>query len=198
MTLPNIPKNFEWIDPDKIGQIPKMIVEGSMLLGVKEVAGSGSNPVILKMAEDIGAKKIYKADSMAWCAVSHNAVAVRAGKKISGYKDPYDLLRALAFQKNGVSINVDDWEVIDLEDAMFGDTLIFMRPEGGHIGIYIGESATHYYVMGGNQNNMYSFTRVAKHRLVAVRRPKYKIATPSSVKKYFLTDTGTPASTNEA
>lgn len=191
-----LPKNFEWMN--LIGALPKMITEGIALLGVKEISGAHSNPEILKFAKEIGVDGIYKNDDTSWCAVAHNAVAKRAGKAIDGYADKYDLLRALAFQKQGVAFNTEDWDVVPVGEAMLGDTLVFKRPEGGHIGIYVGESATHYYVMGGNQNNMYSITRIQKGRLVAVRRPEYKIAMPESVKKYFLSDTGVPVTTNEA
>lgn len=192
----NLPSNFKWLE--NIGTLPKMIVEGILLLGIKEIKGTKSNPVILKFAEDIGVKNIYKNDDTSWCALSHNAIALRAGKKIFGYKDPYDLLRALAFQKQGAEINKDDWQIVAPDNAVLGDSLIFKRPGGGHIGIYIGESKTHYIVMGGNQNNEYSFTRIDKKRLVAVRRPTYKIAMPGAVKKYFLENSGVPITSNEA
>lgn len=191
----NLPSNFKWLL--NLGTLPKMITEGMKLLGIQEIKGAKSNPEILKFAAEIGVQNIYKNDDTSWCAVAHNAVAQRAGKKIGGYKDTYDLLRALAFQRQGVDLNADDWDVVPIGQAMLGDTLIFKRPEGGHVGLYIGESATHYYVMGGNQNNMYSFTRIAKGRLVAVRRPQYSAA-PVSVKKYQLNDTGVPVTTNEA
>lgn len=192
----NLPKNFEWLGT--IGQLPKMILEGILLLGIAEIKGAKSNPVILKFAEDLGVRNIYKNDDTSWCALAHNAVAMRAGKQIMGYSDKYDLLRALAFHKNGTEINKDDWEVIEKDKAMLGDTLIFKRSGGGHIGMYIGESKTHFIVMGGNQNNMYSITRIDKDRLAYVRRPRYKIAQPGSVKKYFLENTGVPITTNEA
>lgn len=193
----NLPKNFEWLRP-LLPYAPKMIIEGILMLGIAEIKGKESNPAILKFAEDLGVINIYKNDDTSWCALSHNAIALRAGKKIFGYKDKYDLLRALAFLKNGIEINKDDWEVISKEKAMLGDSLIFKRPGGGHIGIYIGESNTHFYVMGGNQNNMYSITRISKNRLVGVRRPYYKIAMPGAVKKYFLDNNGAPQTTNEA
>lgn len=192
----SLPINFQWLNT--IGVLPKMVAEGIKLLGIKEIPGAASNPKILEFAREIGVSAIYKNDDISWCALAHNAVAKRAGKAIYGYSDQWDLLRALKFLMNGVSINKDDWEVIDLDKAVLGDSLIFQRPEGGHIGTYIGENATHFYVMGGNQSNMYSFTRVAKTRLVGVRRPKYKIARPESAVKYFLNDTGIPVTSNEA
>lgn len=191
-----LPQNFKWIE--KLGVLPKMIVEGILMLGIQEIKGQKSNPLILKFAKDIGVDDIYKNDDTSWCALAHNAIAKRSGKRIGFKKDKYDLLRALAFQAYGIDLFPDEWKVIPISEAMFGDTLIFKRPDGGHIGLYIGESKTHYYVMGGNQNNMYSFTRIAKERLVAVRRPAYNIGIPSSVKKYALNDTGVPVTTNEA
>jgi len=190
----SLPANFKWID--SIGTLPKMVQEGIKVLGIKEIPGPTSNPEILKFAAEIGVSSIYKNDDTSWCAVSHNAIAKRAGKVIS-FLDKYDYLRALAFLKIGDQFNVDTWLIIDNRDAKFGDTLIFQRPGGGHVGMYIGESTTHYYVMGGNQSNMYSFTRVSKERLVGVRRPKY-IYMPVSVKKYTLNDTGTPITSNES
>jgi uncharacterized protein (TIGR02594 family) len=193
----NIPENFSWLKP-LLPSAPKMVIEGLLLLGIAEIKGQKSNPAILKFAADIGVQGIYKNDDTSWCALSHNAVALRAGKKIFGYKDKYDLLRALAFLKNGIEINKENWLIIEKDKAAFGDSLIFKRPGGGHIGIYLGESKTHYYVLGGNQNNMYSITRIAKYRLEGVRRPVYNSGVPGSVKKYYLNDTGTPETTNEA
>ena len=193
---PRFEKWVKWLY--SLGVLPKMIIEGILLLGTKEIKGAKSNPIILKFAEDIGVKSIYKNDDTSWCALAHNSIAVRAGKKVSGFKDPYDLLRALSFQKQGLELNKDEWEVVPVDGAMLGDTLIFKRPEGGHIGMYIGESKTHFYVMGGNQNNEYNFTRIAKNRLVAVRRPRWKVAAPDSVKKYEINDNGIPVTTNEA
>jgi len=191
-----LPENFKWIDT--IGELPKMVTEGIKLLGIKEIPGAHSNPEILKFADEIGVRDIYKNDDTSWCAVAHYAVCLRAGKAIDiGKKDKYDKLRAKSFAQLGSSVNADTWRVIDRKEAMLGDTLVFVRPGGYHVGMYIGESPTHFIVMGGNQSNMYSITRIAKERLFAVRRPKYN-AMPVSVKKYFLSNAGTPVTTNEA
>jgi cell wall-associated NlpC family hydrolase len=72
---------------------------------------------------------------------------------------------------------------------MLGDTLVFKRPGGGHVGIYVGEDSQCYHVMGGNQSNAYGFTRIAKGRLVAARRPKY-INQPENVRVIHLAATG--------
>lgn len=189
----NLPDNFKWIET--IGVLPKMVSEGIKILGTKEIAGPANNPVIMALAAELGVGGIYTSDDkQAWCAIAHCGIA-RRSEKVVTFPDKYDFLRALAFAKQA-KLNPRHWILVPNKDAMFGDSLVFKREEGGHVGMYIGESATHYYVMGGNQNNMYSFTRVAKDRLVAVIRPVY-ISVPASVKKYFLTDTGVPATTNE-
>jgi uncharacterized protein (TIGR02594 family) len=52
-----------------------------------------------------------------------------------------------------------------------GAVLIFWRgsPNGwqGHVGFYVGEDATHYHVLGGNQSDMVNVSRIAKNRLRA-------------------------------
>lgn len=54
-----------------------------------------------------------------------------------------------------------------------GCILVFSRgPKSGHVGLYSGEDKTHYYVLGGNQSNSISISRVAKSRLIASRWPK--------------------------
>lgn len=52
---------------------------------------------------------------------------------------------------------------------MAGAVLVFWRdsPKSwkGHVGFYVGEDATHYHVLGGNQRNSVSITRIEKRRL---------------------------------
>lgn len=50
-----------------------------------------------------------------------------------------------------------------------GAILVFWRktPSSwqGHVGFYVGEDATHYHVLGGNQSNSVTISRIAKNRL---------------------------------
>lgn len=185
----NLPENFSWMDENNIGEWPKMITEGVKLLGVKEIKGPENNPEIMKCAAELHVSDIYTSDDrMAWCALVQCAIARRAGHPVN-YKDNYDYLRALSFLKQGIEFNKEEWLVIAINLAMFGDVLIVKRPEGGHDCMYIAESKTHFYVMGGNQNDQYGFTKIAKERIVGVRRPHYT-TTPPSVKKYYMNDSG--------
>lgn len=50
-----------------------------------------------------------------------------------------------------------------------GAILVFHRGDPkswqGHVGFYVSEDATHYHVLGGNQSNAVTISRIAKNRL---------------------------------
>lgn len=169
--------NTEFIK--NIGVLPKMISEALKYVGVKEVPGKGSNPVIMEMAKYLGIQNIYLDDDTPWCALFVSYIAKKVGKPIpfSGYH----YLRAASFSNWGKSVRKDD--------AMFGDILVFTRSGGGHVGWYIAETTKTYWVLGGNQGNRVSIVEIAKNRLSAVRR-YYSIAAPDSVRKYYAESSG--------
>jgi hypothetical protein len=70
-----------------------------------------------------------------------------------------------------------------------GDVLVFTRNGGGHVGFYVAEDKDCYHVLGGNQSNSVTITRIAKSRCIAFRRPIY-INTPASVKPYLVGASG--------
>lgn len=53
----------------------------------------------------------------------------------------------------------------------YGAVLVFKRGKGGHVGFYMGETGAYYLVLGGNQSNSISISRIAKKRCIAVRWP---------------------------
>jgi uncharacterized protein (TIGR02594 family) len=168
--------------------LPRMVAEGlkAMQQNIKEIPGAKSNPLILQMAKDADVSNIYKNDDTPWCAVAHAAIAIRAGKEVPF--TGWDRLRAASFSRFGQ-------EVIN---PVLGDTLVFTRAGGGHVGLYIAEDETAYHVMGGNQANSYNITRISKNRVTAVRRPIYRSGIPLSAKKYTVAPNSEPLSTNEA
>lgn len=179
-----LPTKYKWIN--NIGPLPRMVVSALSFLGLKEYPGSANNPVIMAMAKEIGVSGIYTGDAMSWCAVFISYIC-----KISDKPLPYtgyELLRAASFATWGNS-------VAQGQEAL-GDILVFSRPGGNHVGIYIAESATTFHVLGGNQSDSVNFTEIKKSRLIACRR-FYAIGAPSSVKKYLLSSGGV-VSTNEA
>ena len=77
----------------------------------------------------------------------------------------------------------------------YGAIAIFDRDGGGHVGFLVGEDATDWYVLGGNQSNSVSITRIAKNRLVGTRWPStYKLETIALPK---MSPKGIPKTTNE-
>jgi len=49
--------------------------------------------------------------------------------------------------------------------------MVFTRSGGGHVGLYVGEDAGAYHILGGNQSNAVTITRIARERLSAMRWP---------------------------
>jgi uncharacterized protein (TIGR02594 family) len=173
-----ISARYNWLG--QIEGLPKMVQEAIKLgkLDTTEYSGSKSNPEIMALAKESGVADIYVSDETAWCAVAHVALALRAGKVIL-FKN-YDRLRAVSFTNFGTLVLV----------PMMGDTLVFKRNGGYHVGLYIGEDDTCFHTAGGNQSNQYNIIRIEKVRLLQARRPEYKIGIPSTVKRYFLDSMG--------
>ena len=173
-----IPTQYQWLNQEGA---PKMIVEALKLFGSLEVPGQGNNSTITQGAKEVGGKvaDVYKADSIPWCGLFMAVIAKRSGKLL-----PIDPLWALNWGTFGSSTNT----------AMLGDTLVFIRrtAEGnraGHVAIYVGEDATAYHVIGGNQADCVCFTRMAKNRLYAIRRPLYNVK-PANVRVIKLLPKG--------
>ncbi len=75
--------------------------------------------------------------------------------------------------------------------------VVFRRGQAsGHVGLYVGEDYGAYHVLGGNQSDGVTITRIAKDRCIAVRRPAYR-KLPVTSKPMQLAATGA-LSVNEA
>jgi uncharacterized protein (TIGR02594 family) len=164
-----------------VGLLPKMVQEGLKLMGTAEIPGPQSNPVILAWADELGLDHIYVNDDTAWCGLFVAKVATAAGKP--------------AVVKPLWARNWAKWGV-QADRPKLGDVLVFERGSGGHVGLYIAEDATTFHVLGGNQGNTVSITRINKARLLAARRPEYKNQ-PETVQAYVVSSAGT-ISSNEA
>lgn len=177
MTLPAAYRWLEAIDPQ-----PRMIAEALKLYGTHEVAGGANSPTILAWAAETGLEHVYTADSIAWCGLFCAVVAKRAGKTV-----PKDPLWALNWKNFGV----------DPGQPGLGDVLVFIRPGGGHVGLYVAEDRDAYHVLGGNTSDQVMIARIDKHRLAGARRPIWQTGQPASVKPYIVAAGGS-LSTNEA
>jgi uncharacterized protein (TIGR02594 family) len=98
-------------------------------------------------------------DETAWCGGFVAACLVEAGLT------PVKLaVRAKSWAEYGSNLR--------LTHLAPGAILVFGREGGGHVGFYVGEDDTRYYVLGGNQGNRVCVTPILKSRLIAARWPK--------------------------
>lgn len=127
--------------------------------GTHEIAGARHNPVIVGYFRDAGFPDI-KDDETAWCAAAVNAALERNG--IPGSKS----LAARSFEKWGV----------EADTPRIGDVVVMWRGSRtgwqGHVGLYVRESATHVYVLGGNQSDALNVQAFPKGKVLCYRRPR--------------------------
>lgn len=186
-----LPTTYAWLN--EIEGIPRTVLEGVKLLGTKEIVGAGNSPIIMGWAAEVGESAIgykYTGDAVPWCGLFMAVVAKRAGKTL-----PFGPLYALNWGAFGVSAG----------QPGLGDVITFLRDGGGHVGIYIAEdrgtaAKNHedacYHILGGNQSDSVSITRILKKRAQKMRRPSYNV-TPLGVRPFIVNAQGS-ISTNEA
>ena len=154
-------------------------------IGMKEIPGKTHNHKLIDLLNTAikynGVKWVD--DEMPWCGGFVAAMMLEAGI------EPVKIAaRAKSWATWGTPV--------DPIHLVPGTVLVFTRNGGGHVGFYVGEDATAYHVLGGNQNNMVNITRIAKSRLSAARWPKGVPFVGSPV--LMATKPGQPLSTNEA
>lgn len=176
-----LPGAYNWLNDEGA---PRILVEALKLYGTLETPGNASNPEIIAWANEVGAKTgmLYNDDAVPWCGLFMAVCAKRAG-----YEPPDISVRASAWSTFG---NPSD-------KPMLGDVLVFTRTGGGHVGLYVGEDAEAYHVLGGNQSDAVTITRIAKSRFSAARRSPFKIGQPKNVRRVMLKPSG-GLSQNEA
>lgn len=152
-------------------------------IGVREIVGPKHSPTIMGWIKSLGAKKLgitVKDDETAWCGTFAAQVMDSAG-----LPTPPIAVRASAWGAYGRK----------LVAPRYGCILVFTRSGGGHVGFYVGEDRDCYHVLGGNQGNAVSITRIDKGRLTEMRWPHGPMLPPP--KPIHLTPSGKP-SENEA
>jgi uncharacterized protein (TIGR02594 family) len=176
-----IPPSYSWLATE---DGPKHMVEAIRWIGTKEVAGQKNNPLIMNWVRELGVGHVFTGDAVPWCGLFVAYCMKQAGRAY-----PVHFYRAKEW---------GTWEGLGLAGGgpKFGDVLVFMRDGGGHVGFYVGEDKTAFHVLGGNQGDSVSIVRLAKPRLIAIRRPKY-FAAPANVRPIKLAGSGL-LSTNEA
>lgn len=166
--------------------IPSWLVLARSLIGVREIVGAKHSPTIMGWIKGLGAKVLgitVRDDETAWCGTFAAHVM-----QTSGYPPPPIAVRASSWGRWGRQ----------LIGPRLGCILVFTRQGGGHVGFYLGETATAYRVLGGNQSNSVSATWIAKDRLAegGMRWPSGAALPP--VAPVQLAPDGAPLSDNEA
>jgi uncharacterized protein (TIGR02594 family) len=127
--------------------------EARRLMGVREVAGSGSNLTILNWATKLGIP--YRGDDIPWCGLF---VAHCIGATLPSEPLPANPLGSRNWGKFGRP----------LDPPVDGAILMLWRgsPGGweGHVGFYDGEDRDAFHVLGGNTANAVGIARIAKNR----------------------------------
>jgi uncharacterized protein (TIGR02594 family) len=141
---------------------PHWVRVAQALIGTHEGVGPAINPVIIDWARQEGGwiERFYCDDEIPWCGLFVGHCLQVAG--LAGPKNP---LSALAWA---------DWgQPLAPEALCVGAVLVFKRAGGGHVGFYMGEDPDRQalHVLGGNQADQVSVTRIRRDRLFAARWP---------------------------
>lgn len=181
-----LPAAYSWLAREGA---PRHLVAALGLVGTREIVGPNHNPEILRWARELGAGHIFPSDEVPWCGLALAWVMHQVGRPY-----PVHFYRAREWST---------WGEARHGPALLGDIAVFSRDGGGHVGIIVGEDAgavpgapAAYHVLGGNQSNAFGFTRIAKPRAIAVRRPPYHTP-PQNLRTVRLAASGS-LSTNEA
>lgn len=155
---------------------PAWMVTAREYIGLREIPGPEHNRTIgLWLAR---LKAWWRDDETPWCGAFVGHCVQTAGLEV-----PAAWYRARAWANYGVPT-----------DPGMGAILVFSRQGGGHVGFYAGEDKQAFRVLGGNQSDGVSVTRILKLRLLAARWPA---GVPLSASRRIVGVEGS-LSTNEA
>jgi len=164
-----LPPDFAWLREEPS---PRLLKEALKLYGTREIIGGQHSPAIMSWLHELGFDWITD-DETAWCGTSLAIAAVRAGV---AERNP-EMPRAFWWLNWGVEV----------AEPMLGDVLVFAF---SHVGIYVGEDLTHYYSLGGNQNNTHNISRFPKYTLRGARRTPWRVAQPRTIRRVWLNGKG--------
>jgi uncharacterized protein (TIGR02594 family) len=153
-----IPRSPEKPDEQPSFGEPKWLRLARAELGQAEIPGEDDNPRILSYYAKAGFGGI-KDETVPWCAGFVNAMLESAGTP--GCKS----LTARSFMNWGKAV----------KKPYPGCIVVLWRksPESweGHTGFYIGETANHIKILGGNQGNKVSIAEYPKYKILGYREP---------------------------
>lgn len=136
----------------------EIIITALSKIGLHESPGTADNLEILQLAQEAGFGATYTHDDISWCSMFMNWVAKKCKMQASG------------------ALNARSWLLIGTMTKVpeMGDVAILWRDSPsswqGHVGIFIREDASNYYLLGGNQGDAVSIMPFPKNRLLGFRR----------------------------
>lgn len=137
---------------------PKWLMLARAEIGVHEIEGDQDNPAIMAYYRDAGHPEI-KHETTAWCAAFSGAMLERSGTPSAKTLSARDYL---------------SWGK-KLDKPQIGCVCVFSRGDPraytGHVGFYVGEDGGNILLLGGNQSDGVSVTRMPKSRLLGYRWP---------------------------
>jgi uncharacterized protein (TIGR02594 family) len=139
------------------GSNPRWLEIAKGYVGLKEIPGAKHNTVIQSWLARLGAW--WRDDETPWCGVFVAHCLREAGLPL-----PQNWMRARAWADYGSNLRSTH--------VAPGAILVFARQGGGHVGFYAGEDSSYFYVLGGNQSNAVTISKIAKARCIAIRWPK--------------------------
>lgn len=177
-----VPAKYAYLRADP--PAPRMVQVALDLLGVHEGVGSADNPVVLAWAAEVAratssaygdwAADFYNHDAIPWCGLFMALCAVRSAQGRPERLPEHKYLSALEWRAWG--------DAVPIASAVVGDVGISQRAGGGHVFLIVGEDATHFHILGGNQGDQVSIVRKPKAEVIAVRRPRYQVRPPGARK----------------
>ena len=135
---------------------PRWLPIARELIGQREIKGPKHNNWIAEGWARLGASW-FNDDETPWCGLFVADVIEKAGLPIP---KPSQFPRALAWLNWGKA-----------SKPVLGAVVVFGRSGGGHVGFLVGESATDFYVLGGNQKDAVNIMPLAKRRARGFRWP---------------------------
>ena len=159
---------------------PKWLTRARAFVGLKEVPGRATAPIISKWLVMLNAW--WRDDETPWCGVF-----VAAIMRLEDFDPPPAWYRARAWL---------DWGSTIREPAL-GCVVVFERGGAGHVGFVVGnDEAGRLMVLGGNQGNAVSIAPFDRNRVLGYRWPTTNIAPGGPLP--LVASRGAKPSTNEA
>jgi uncharacterized protein (TIGR02594 family) len=147
--------------PRLVDSQPMWVVVGMSLLNTEEGPGSEDNPEILEWAKEEGGDiaKVYKHDSIPWCALLANYILTKVGLPGTGTLWALDFLTTKS--------------LVTLQGPCVGAFAPMKREHGGHITVVVGRDPYgNLMCLGGNQNDSVSIEPFPRGRPLSFRWPK--------------------------